>query len=46
MLRFVDARTVAESTGLMTLPRTGAEFAKLAGVMELLLKTLKAIRRR
>jgi succinate-semialdehyde dehydrogenase/glutarate-semialdehyde dehydrogenase len=46
MLRFVDARTVAESTGLMTLPRTGAEFAKLAGVMEVLLKTLKAIRRR
>jgi acyl-CoA reductase-like NAD-dependent aldehyde dehydrogenase len=46
MLRFVDARTVAESTGLMTLPRTGAEFAKLAGVMEILLKTLKAIRRR
>jgi succinate-semialdehyde dehydrogenase/glutarate-semialdehyde dehydrogenase len=46
LLRFVDARTVAESTGLMTLPRTGAEFAKLAGVMEFLLKTLKAIRRR
>jgi succinate-semialdehyde dehydrogenase/glutarate-semialdehyde dehydrogenase len=46
MLRFVDARTVAEATGLMTLPRTGAEFAKLAGVMELLLKSLKAIRRR
>jgi succinate-semialdehyde dehydrogenase/glutarate-semialdehyde dehydrogenase len=37
---------VAESTGLMTLPRTGAEFAKLSGVMELLLKSLKAIRRR
>jgi succinate-semialdehyde dehydrogenase/glutarate-semialdehyde dehydrogenase len=46
LLRFVDARTVAESTGLMTLPRTGAEFAKLAGVMEFLLKTLKAIRRK
>jgi acyl-CoA reductase-like NAD-dependent aldehyde dehydrogenase len=46
MLRFVDSRTVAESTGLMTLPRTGAEFAKLSGVMELLLKSLKAIRRR
>ncbi|MDQ1561426.1 MAG: hypothetical protein QOE85_767, partial [Actinomycetota bacterium] len=27
-------------------PRTGAEFAKLAGVMEILLKALKAIRRR
>ena len=46
LLRFVDSRTVAEATGLMTLPRTGAEFAKLAGVMELLLKSLKAIRRR
>ncbi|HEY4268185.1 MAG TPA: succinic semialdehyde dehydrogenase [Galbitalea sp.] len=46
LLRFVDSRTVAESTGLMTLPRTGAEFAKLSGVMELLLKSLKAIRRR
>jgi acyl-CoA reductase-like NAD-dependent aldehyde dehydrogenase len=46
MLRFVDSRTVAESTGLMTLPRTGAEFAKLSGVMELLLRSLKAVRRR
>jgi succinate-semialdehyde dehydrogenase/glutarate-semialdehyde dehydrogenase len=46
LLRFVDARTVAESTGLMTLPRTGAEFAKLSGVMEFLLKTLKVIRRK
>lgn len=46
LLRFVDARTVAESTGLLTLPRTGAEFAKLTGVMLLLLRSLKAIRRR
>lgn len=44
--RFVDSHTVAESTGLMTLPRTGAEFAKLSGVMLLLLRVLKAIRRR
>lgn len=46
ILRFVDSRTIAESTGLMTLPRTGAEFAKLGGVMLLLLRALKAIRRR
>lgn len=46
ILRFVDSRTLAESTGLMTLPRTGAEFAKLTGVMLLLLAILKAIRRR
>jgi acyl-CoA reductase-like NAD-dependent aldehyde dehydrogenase len=46
LLRFVEARTVAESTGLLTLPRTGAEFAKMAGLMITLLKALKAIRRR
>lgn len=46
LLRFVDARTVAESTGLLTLPRTGAEFAKLSGVMLLLLRALRALRRR
>jgi len=46
ILRFVDARTVAESTGLLTLPRTGAEFARLAPLMTLALKALAAIRRR
>ena len=46
IMRFADSRTVAESTGLMTLPRTGKEFAKLTGVMLLLLTVLKAIRRR
>jgi succinate-semialdehyde dehydrogenase/glutarate-semialdehyde dehydrogenase len=46
LLRFVDARTIAEATGLLTLPRTGAEFAKLSGVMVVLLRSLKAIRRR
>ncbi|MCU1525970.1 MAG: gabD2 [Microbacteriaceae bacterium] len=46
ILRFVDARTVAGATGLMTLPRTGAEFAKLSGLMIVLLIALKAIRRR
>ncbi|MHB1171363.1 MAG: hypothetical protein ACYCZY_02480 [Lacisediminihabitans sp.] len=46
LLRFVDARTVAESTGLLTLPRTGAEFARLNGLMLLVLRVLEAIRRR
>jgi delta 1-pyrroline-5-carboxylate dehydrogenase len=46
LLRFVDARTVAESTGLLTLPRTGAEFAAMSGLMITLLKTMKALRLR
>jgi succinate-semialdehyde dehydrogenase/glutarate-semialdehyde dehydrogenase len=46
LLRFVDSRTIAEATGLITLPRTGQEFARLSGLMVTLLKTLKAIRRR
>jgi acyl-CoA reductase-like NAD-dependent aldehyde dehydrogenase len=45
LLRFVEARTVAEATGVLTLPRTGKEFAGLASVMMLLLRALKAIRR-
>lgn len=45
LLRFVEARTVAESTGVLTLPRTGAEWARLMPVMLLLLRVLKAIRR-
>lgn len=46
LLRFVEPRTVAESTGLMTLPSTGEEFARLSGLMVVLLRALKAIRRR
>jgi len=46
ILRFVEARTIAESTGVMTLPRTGAEFAKMTGLMTTLLVTLKTLRRR
>jgi succinate-semialdehyde dehydrogenase/glutarate-semialdehyde dehydrogenase len=46
LLRFVEARTVAESTGLLTLPRTGSEFAAVAGVLVTILVALKAIRRR
>jgi acyl-CoA reductase-like NAD-dependent aldehyde dehydrogenase len=46
ILRFVEARTIAESTGVMTLPRTGAEFAKMTGLMTTLLVALKTLRRR
>jgi len=46
LLRFVDVRTVSAATGLMTLPRTGREFAKMSGLMVALLVALKAIRRR
>jgi succinate-semialdehyde dehydrogenase/glutarate-semialdehyde dehydrogenase len=46
LLRFVESRTVASATGLLQLPRTGAEFAKLVPAMLLLLRALKAIRRR
>ena len=46
LLRFVEARTVAESTGLVTLPRTGAEFAAMAGIMVAMLVALKALRRK
>ncbi len=46
ILRYVEARTIAEATGILTLPRTGPEWARLSGTMILLLKVLKAIRRR
>ena len=45
ILRFVESRTIGETTGVLTLPRTGPEFARLSGVMTLALKALKAIRR-
>jgi hypothetical protein len=46
LLRFTEATTVAELTGVMQLPRTGPEFAKMTGLMVTALKALKAIRRR
>jgi succinate-semialdehyde dehydrogenase/glutarate-semialdehyde dehydrogenase len=46
LLRFVESRTIADATGLLQLPRTGAEFAKLVGPMLLLLRILKGVRRR
>jgi len=45
LLRYVDARTVSNPTGLITLPRTGAEWGRLTGVMIALLRAMKALRR-
>jgi len=45
MMRFVDARTVSEATGLLPLPNRGRQFESLIGVMVVFLKVLKAIRR-
>lgn len=46
ILRFVESRTVANATGLITMPRTGRQWHRLEGVMLLLLRALRAIRRR
>lgn len=47
ILRYVEARTVAESTAsFLALPRSGAEWAKMSGLLLVLLKTLKALRLR
>ncbi|MGV8895478.1 MAG: succinic semialdehyde dehydrogenase [Rhodoglobus sp.] len=46
LLRFVEARTVSESTGILNLPRTGTEFGTMVGMMTTTLKVLKALRRR
>jgi acyl-CoA reductase-like NAD-dependent aldehyde dehydrogenase len=46
LLRFVESRTVAESTGMLALPGTGPEFRRLSGLMVALLRILKAVRRR
>jgi succinate-semialdehyde dehydrogenase/glutarate-semialdehyde dehydrogenase len=45
LLRFMEAHTISHATGILQLPRTGAEFRRLAGPMILLLRVLKAIRR-
>ncbi|MGV8913199.1 MAG: succinic semialdehyde dehydrogenase [Rhodoglobus sp.] len=46
ILRFVQSRTVSQSNGILQLPRTGAEFAVMAGLMVTLLSVLKVLRRR
>ena len=45
LLRFVEPVTVAAATGLVQLPRTGAEFRGLIGLFLLLARTMRAIRR-
>lgn len=44
--RFTEPRTIAHATGILQLPRTGPEFRRLATPMLLVLRTLKALRRR
>lgn len=46
LLRFVESQTISESTGILQLPRTGSEFARLSGIMLLLLTTLRLLHRR
>jgi len=46
LLRYADATTIATATGLLQLPRTGAEFRTLTPAMLLLLRTLRTVRRR
>jgi succinate-semialdehyde dehydrogenase / glutarate-semialdehyde dehydrogenase len=46
LLRYVEAHTVADNTGLLQLPTTGREWSKMVGPMLLLLRILKAVRRR
>jgi succinate-semialdehyde dehydrogenase/glutarate-semialdehyde dehydrogenase len=46
LLRFTESHTLAHTTGILQLPRTGAEFDRLSGAMILVLRVLKALRRR
>jgi succinate-semialdehyde dehydrogenase/glutarate-semialdehyde dehydrogenase len=46
LLRFAEAHTVADNTGLLQVPNSGAEWAKMISPMLLLLRIEKAIRRR
>jgi succinate-semialdehyde dehydrogenase/glutarate-semialdehyde dehydrogenase len=46
ILRFAETRTISNATGVLQLPRTGAEWKKLIGPMLLMLRLLKGVRRR
>jgi succinate-semialdehyde dehydrogenase/glutarate-semialdehyde dehydrogenase len=46
LLRFAEAHTVADNTGLLNVPTTGAEWSKMVGLMHLLLRIKKALRLR
>jgi acyl-CoA reductase-like NAD-dependent aldehyde dehydrogenase len=43
--RFVDPVTISRATGVLQLPRTGAEFSRLAGPFLLLARVLRVLRR-
>lgn len=45
LLRFVESRTVAAETGLLRLPSTSREWARLRGTMTLMLRVFRMIRR-
>ncbi|MDP3207810.1 MAG: aldehyde dehydrogenase family protein, partial [Rhodoglobus sp.] len=45
ILRFMDARTVSEATGVLALPRTGEQWERLEPLMMLVLRALKLVRR-
>ena len=46
LLRFMEAHTIAHATGILQLPRTGAEFRRLVGPMVSYLRLAKLFRRR
>jgi acyl-CoA reductase-like NAD-dependent aldehyde dehydrogenase len=46
LLRFVEVVTISRATGVLSLPRFGSDFARLAGPLLLLAGVLKAVRRR
>jgi succinate-semialdehyde dehydrogenase/glutarate-semialdehyde dehydrogenase len=46
LLRFAEAHTVADNTGLLQLPTSGREWSKMVSPMMLLLRIEKALRRR
>jgi acyl-CoA reductase-like NAD-dependent aldehyde dehydrogenase len=45
LLRFAEPVTISRATGLLQLPRTGAEFRALSGPFLLLARVLRAVRR-
>lgn len=45
LMRFVEPVTISKTTGLLQLPRTGAEYRVLAPLMVVLARALKAVRR-
>ena len=45
LLRFVEPVTISAATGLLQLPRTGAEFDGMTPAFLLLARTLRALRR-